>query len=84
MILKLGDRVLVKTEIMRCRILGTVRQIHDEKVLIVFDHPMKGRREVWAYRSACQPEKREDPIEVRNRKIKEQAKKVISGLEVTK
>ena len=84
MIVSLGDRVLVKTEIIRCRILGTVQQIHDEKVLVVFDHPMRGRREVWAHRSACQATKTKDPIEVKNRKIKNHAKKVISGLEVIK
>ena len=81
---KIGDRVLAKTDIMRCKILGTVQQIHEDKILVVFDHTIRGRGESWLSRSLCYPAKTEDPIEVKNRKLKEQAKKVISGLEVIK
>ena len=81
---KIGDRVLAKTDIIRCKILGTVRQIHDDKIFVVFDHTMRGRRESWVPRASVYPVKVEDPIEVKNRKIKEHAKKVIDGLEVIK
>ena len=81
---KIGDRVLAKTDIIRCKILGTVRQIHDDKIFVVFDHTMRGRRESWVSRASVYPVKIEDPIEVKNRKIKEHAKKVIDGLEVIK
>ena len=80
----LGDRVLAKTDIMRCKILGTVRQLHEDKVLVVFDHPMRGVDRSWVSRALVYPTKIEEPIEVKNRKIKEQAKKVIQGLEVIK
>ena len=84
MILNIGDRVFAKTDIMRCAILGTIRQEDDDRVLVVFDHTIRGRGEAWVSRSLCYPAKTEDPIEVKNRKIKEQAKKVINGLEVIK
>ena len=81
---KLGDRVLAKTDIMRCKILGTVRHIHEDKILVVFDHTIRGQDRSWVSRSLVYPSKTEEPIEVKNRKIKEQAKKVINGLEVIK
>ena len=80
----LGDRVLAKTDIMRCKILGTIRQIHNDKILVVFDHTIRGKGEAWVSRSLVYPAKTEEPIEVKNRKIKQQAKKVIDGLEVIK
>lgn len=81
---KLGDRVLAKTDIMRCKILGTVRNIHEDKILVVFDHTIRGQDRSWVPRSLVYPSKTEEPIEVKNRKIKEQVKKVINGLEVIK
>ena len=78
----LGDRVLAKTNIMRCKILGTVQQIHDDQILVVFDHTIRGKSEAWLARSLVFPVRQEEPVEVKNRKLKQHAKKAISKIEV--
>ena len=80
----LGDRVLAKTNIMRCKILGTVQQIHDDKILVIFDHTIRGKSEIWLAQSLVFPVKQDESAEVKNRKLKQQAKKVINNLEVIK
>ena len=84
MILKLDDRVYAKTEIIRCTILGTIKQSHEDKVLVIFDHPIKNKKSAWVARANCTPITPPKNIEVKNRKMKNRATRVIGGLEVIK
>ncbi len=79
--IKLGDRVYAKTTVMRCAILGTVQQSNDDRVLVVFDFAIRGKRQEWVQRSACQLVKPPTAIEVKNRKIKKHSDKILSTLE---
>ena len=79
--IKLGDRVYAKTTIMRCAILGTVQQSNDDRVLVVFDFAIRGKRQEWVQRSACQMVKPPANIEVKNRKMKKHSDKILSTLE---
>ena len=79
--IKLGDRVYAKTAIMRCAILGTVQQSNDDRVLVVFDFAIRGKRQEWVQRSACQLVKAPANIEVKNRRMKKHTDKILSTLE---
>ncbi len=79
--INLGDRVYAKTSVMRCAILGTVQQSNDDRVLVVFDFAIRGKRQEWVQRSACQLVKPPTNIEVKNRKMKKHSDKILSALE---
>lgn len=79
--IKLGDRVYAKTSVMRCAILGTVQQSNDDRVLVVFDLTIRGKRQEWVQRAACQLVKPPTNIEVKNRKMKKHSDKILSALE---
>ncbi len=84
MIINIGDRVFAKTDIMRCAILGTIKQEDDDRVLVHFDHSVRGVRSLWVSRSACSPIEAPKNIEVKNRKMKSRSRRVIDSLEVQK
>ena len=84
MILKIGDRVFSKTQIMRCAILGTIHQEDGDRVLVVFDCKIRGVDRLWVRRAACKPVEEPKEIEVKNRKMKTAARRVINSLEVQK
>ena len=80
--INLGDRVYAKTSVMRCAILGTVQQSNDDRVLVVFDFAIRGKRQEWVQRSACQLVKPPANIEVKNRRMKKHTDKILSGVDV--
>lgn len=84
MILNIGDRVFAKTDIMRCAIIGTIKQEDGDRVLVVFDFKIRGIASCWVSRSACRAVEEPKNIEVKNRKMKSQARRVIDSLEVQK
>lgn len=77
---KLGDKVVAKTSIMRCGILGTIKQEDGDKVLVVFDHEIRGQSHAWVTRAQLKLSSPPDHIEVKNRILKNKAMKVIGGL----
>ena len=79
--IKLGDRVYAKTSVMRCAVLGTVQQSNDDRVRVVLDLTIRGRRQEWVQRAACQLVKPPTDIEVKNRKMKKHSDKILSALE---
>mgnify|MGYP003141585447 FL=1 len=78
--IKLGDRVYAKTSVMRCAILGTVQQSNDDRVLVVFDLTIRGKRQEWVQRSACQLLNPPTNIEVKNRKMKNHTDKILDSI----
>lgn len=81
MILNIGDRVFAKTDIMRCAIIGTIKQEDGDRVLVVFDFKIRGADRLWVRRVACKPVEEPKEIEVRNRKMKKHSDKILSALE---
>ena len=79
--IKLGDRVYAKTSVMRCSILGTVQQSNGDRVLVVFDLTIRGKRQEWVQRSACQLVEPPTNIEVKNHEMKKHSDKILSTLE---
>ena len=84
MILNIGDRVFAKTKIMRCAILGTIKQEDEDRVFVVFDNKIKGIDQLWVERRACQYAGKPKPAKTQNKAIKAHTSRVINSLEVTK
>ena len=80
MVYKIGDRVFAKTQIIRCSILGTIIQEHNEKVNIKFDFPIKGKYSCWVNRSDIIIKKTESRTTYKNIKIKSTAAKIINSM----
>ena len=78
----LGDRVYAKTTVMRCSVLGTVQQSNDDRVLVVFDFAIRGQTQQWVQRSACKLVEGPKNIEVKNRRMKKHADRVLSDIKV--
>ena len=77
---KLGDKVVAKTGIIRCGILGTIKQEDGDKVLIIFDHKIRGQSHAWVTRAQLKLSNPPDHIEVKNRILKNKSMK--GGLKV--
>jgi len=84
MILNIGDRVFAKTKIMRCAILGTIKQEDEDRVFVVFDNKIKGVDRLWVERRACEYAGKPKAPKTQNKTIKAHANRVIDSLEVTK
>ena len=78
--INLGDRVYAKTTVILCAILGTVQQSNDDRVLVVFDFAIRGKRQEWVQRSACRLVKPPTNIEVKNRRMKKHTDKILDSV----
>ena len=83
MIINIGDRVFAKTKIIRCAILGTVQQTNEERILVVFDNPIKGIDRCWVERRACHHASKPKAPRTQNKAIKAHTSRIIDGLEAT-
>ena len=79
---RIGDKVLAKTPIIRCGILGTIKQEDGDRVLVVFDHPIRGKSSAWVLRANLKLHKEIEHIEVKNRMLKNKSMKVIEELKI--
>ena len=77
---KIGDKVLAKTQLIRCHILGTIKQSQGDKVLVDFDHPIKGNNHAWVLRSNLKTVKTIDHVEVKNNMLKAKSMNIIKGV----
>ena len=80
MVFKIGDRVFAKTNLMKCSILGTIIQEHDERVNVRFDFPIRGRISDWVLRSNCMATKEKKIQSKKNKSLKKRADNILKNI----
>ena len=78
--MNIGDTVLTQTTIIKCRLLGTIKEIIGNTYIIELHIPIKGHREVRAIHGQMQliPKPKKKPVQ--NKKIKRQSSNIIEKL----